>query len=94
MDIGRGCWDLARDCRISEEEFQALRAERDALYEEFLRSKPFEIERVLVTAWQLLTPRGTVTSRSVTKAATFDLLPELLHRFIRLFVTSYRYFEG
>lgn len=46
MAVGRGSWNLLRDRGMSEEEIGARRDERNALYQEFLRTKPIEIEGV------------------------------------------------
>ncbi len=46
MADGRQSWDLARERGIPEEEIQARRADRNVLYQEFLRSHPIEIDGV------------------------------------------------
>jgi HAD superfamily hydrolase (TIGR01509 family) len=46
MAAGRSCWDLARESHVSETRIDALRAARDALYREFLQTKPIEIASV------------------------------------------------
>jgi HAD superfamily hydrolase (TIGR01509 family) len=46
MATGRPCWDLARDRGVPEARIRARRAERDALYREFLRTEPIEIDGV------------------------------------------------
>jgi HAD superfamily hydrolase (TIGR01509 family) len=53
MADGRSCWELARVAGFAESAITALRAERDALYQEFLQSKPIEIPDVQQVLAQL-----------------------------------------
>lgn len=46
MADGRPSWDLARERGIPEQEIQARRADRNLLYQEYLRSHPIEIDGV------------------------------------------------
>ncbi|MGD0950578.1 MAG: hypothetical protein ABSA52_24575 [Candidatus Binatia bacterium] len=46
MAAGRSRWGLARERQLPETRIQVLRAARDALYQEFLQTKPIEIEGV------------------------------------------------
>src|SRR5262245_24119004 len=46
MATGSSCWDLAHARGVTEHEIHVRRAERDALYQEFLRTKSIEIEGV------------------------------------------------
>lgn len=74
MTEGRSCWDLARAHGLFDREVDLRRAERDALYQEFLRSKPIEIEgvRAVLTA---LAPRHRMAI--ITTARRSDL--EVIH---------------
>jgi HAD superfamily hydrolase (TIGR01509 family) len=86
---GRSCWDLARARGVGEPDVEAGRAHRDALYQEFLRSEPIEIEGVAEVL-------GALASRYrmaiVTNARRSDL--ELIHerrdllRFFEFVVTG------
>lgn len=46
MARGHSCWDLARASGILDHKIDVLRSERDTLYQEFLRTRPIEIEGV------------------------------------------------
>jgi HAD superfamily hydrolase (TIGR01509 family) len=46
MTVGASCWDLARERGMGDREIRRLRGERDALYQEFLRTQPIEIAGV------------------------------------------------
>ena len=46
MAAGRSSWDLARASGVPAHEIRVRRAERDELYQEYLRTQPIEIEGV------------------------------------------------
>ena len=43
MAAGRSCWDLARDVGISDDRIRSLRADRNLLYQEFIKTKSIEV---------------------------------------------------
>jgi HAD superfamily hydrolase (TIGR01509 family) len=75
MAQGRSCWDLARSKGICEERVAQHRARRDSAYQEFLLTKPIEIEGVRQVLSEL---RVTHRMAIVTSArrADFDLIHE------------------
>jgi HAD superfamily hydrolase (TIGR01509 family) len=75
MAQGRSCWDLARAKGISEERIVQHRARRDSAYQEFLLTKPIEIEgvRQVLAELRLAHRMAIVTS---ARRADFDLIHE------------------
>ena len=75
MTQGRSCWDLARSRGISEERVVQHRAQRDSVYQEFLLTKPIEIEGVR----QVLAELGAAHRMAIVTSARrvdFDLIHE------------------
>ena len=75
MAQGRSCWDLARSRGISEERVSQHRARRDSLYQEFLLTRPIEIEGVR----EVLAELGAVHRMAIVTSARrvdFDLIHE------------------
>jgi HAD superfamily hydrolase (TIGR01509 family) len=73
MLAGRPCWDLARERGVSEEEIGVRRAERDALYQEFVRTKPIEIDGVPEVLAELA-PRHRMAIITNARRRDFDLI--------------------
>ncbi|MCG8589223.1 MAG: HAD family phosphatase [Proteobacteria bacterium] len=73
MAAGESCWDLARAEGLAGPELEARRNQRDALYQEFLRHQPIEIEGVAEVLDQLAGRHrmGVVTT---ARRADFDLI--------------------
>ncbi|MGD0950582.1 MAG: HAD family phosphatase [Candidatus Binatia bacterium] len=83
MAAGRSCWDLARERQLPETRINALRAARDALYQEFLQTKPIEIEGVAEVLAELA-PRYRMAIITNARRCDFDLIHarrNLLHHF-------------
>jgi len=74
MADGRSCWELARDAGFSESAIADFRAERDALYREFLQTRPIEIPGVQQVLAQLA---GQYRMAIVTTSHRADI--ELIH---------------
>src|SRR5215471_11608722 len=53
MAQGRPCWDLAAECGIAERTISEARRERNRLYQEYLVTKPIEIDGVLAVLAEL-----------------------------------------
>jgi HAD superfamily hydrolase (TIGR01509 family) len=75
MTRGRSCWDLARSRGISEERIAEHRARRDSVYQEFLLTKPIEIEGVRGVLAQLRSAHRMAIVTSARRA-DFDLIHE------------------
>ncbi len=73
MATGRGCWDLARASGVPAHEIRVRRAERDALYQEFLRTNPIEIEGVAEVLAELA-PGHRMAIITTAKRSDFDLV--------------------
>ncbi len=73
MAAGRSCWDLARESHVSETCIDALRAARDALYQEFLQTKPIEIAGVSEILAELA-PRYRMAIITTARRCDFDLI--------------------
>jgi len=73
MAAGRSCWDLAREYRVPETRIDALRAARDALYQEFLQTKPIEIAGVSEVLAELA-PRYRMAIITTARRRDFDLI--------------------
>ncbi len=71
---GGSCWGLARALGLPELEIEAGRAHRDALYQEFLRCEPIEIEGVAEVLGELASRYRMAV---VTNARRSDF--ELIH---------------
>ena len=86
---GRSCWDLARARGISEADIDAGRAYRDALYQDFLRSEPIEIEGVADVLGKLAS-RYRMAIVTNARRADFDLIHERrdLLRFFEFVITG------
>lgn len=74
MASGRSCWELARSTGVPEAQIRELRVQRDAIYQEFLRTKPIEIPGVRDTLDELA---GRYRMAIVTTARRADF--ELVH---------------
>lgn len=74
MAEGLGTWHQARLAGLGEDVVERLRAERDALYQELLRTRPIEIDGVAETLDRL---DGRVRMAVVTTARRADV--ELIH---------------
>ena len=75
MAQGRSCWDLARARGISEERVVRQRHWRDSAYQEFLLTKPIEIEGVRQVLAELrLTHRMAIVTSA--RRVDFDLIHE------------------
>lgn len=75
MATGRSCWDLARARGVSDREIRDRRAERDAAYQEHLRTKPIEIDGVGDVLTEL-SPRYRMAIVSSARRRDFDLIHE------------------
>jgi len=73
MAAGRSCWDLARERQVPETRIGALRAARDALYQEFLQTKPIEIEGVAEVLAELA-PLYRMAIITTARRCDFDLI--------------------
>jgi HAD superfamily hydrolase (TIGR01509 family) len=73
MAAGRSCWDLARERRVSEAQIGASREERNALYQEFLQSRPIEIPGVPEVLAELA-PRCRMAVITNARRRDFDLI--------------------
>ena len=73
MATGRGCWDLVRASGMSAHEIRVRRAERDVLYQEFLRTKPIEIEGVSEVLAELA-PGHRMAIITTAQRSDFDLI--------------------
>jgi HAD superfamily hydrolase (TIGR01509 family) len=73
MAVGRSCWDLARRRRLPETRIAALRAARDALYQEFLQTKPIEIAGVSEVLAELA-PHYRMAIITTARRCDFDLI--------------------
>jgi HAD superfamily hydrolase (TIGR01509 family) len=73
MAAGRSCWDLARQRQVPEARIDALRAARDALYQEFLHTKPIEIAGVAEVLAELA-PRYRMAIITTARRCDFDLI--------------------
>lgn len=73
MASGLGTWAQIKNAGVDENTLQSLRATRDAYYQEYLRTKPIEIEGVLEVLHELskFASMGIVTT---SKRADFDLI--------------------
>jgi HAD superfamily hydrolase (TIGR01509 family) len=83
MAVGRPCWDLARARGLCDQEIQLRRAERDALYQDFLRSMPIEIDGVAEVLAELAA-RHRMAIVTTSRRSDFDLIHagrELLRHF-------------
>ena len=75
MAQGRSCWDLARSRGVPEERIAQHRAHRDSAYQDFLLTKPIEIEGVR----QVLAELGAAHRMAIVTSARrvdFDLIHE------------------
>jgi HAD superfamily hydrolase (TIGR01509 family) len=75
MAQGRSCWDLARSRGICEERVAQHRAERDSIYQDFLLTKPIEIEGVRQILEELR-PAHRMAIVTSARRADFDLIHE------------------
>jgi HAD superfamily hydrolase (TIGR01509 family) len=75
MATGASCWELARARGIRDHEIRAQRRERDALYQEFLRTKPIEIEGVAEVLVELAY-RYRMAIITSARRSDFDLIHE------------------
>jgi HAD superfamily hydrolase (TIGR01509 family) len=73
MAAGRSCWDLARERLVPENRIQMLRAARDALYREFVQTRPIEIDGVAEVLAELA-PRHRMAIITTARRRDFDLI--------------------
>ena len=75
MAQGRSCWDLARSRGVPEERIAQHRAHRDSAYQDFLLTKPIEIEgvRQVLAELRVAHRMAIVTS---ARRVDFDLIHE------------------
>ena len=73
MVDGRSCWDLARAAGYDEPRIEALRARRDRLYQELLRTKDIEIDGVAEVLGHLA-GRHRMAIVTTARRADFDLI--------------------
>jgi HAD superfamily hydrolase (TIGR01509 family) len=72
---GGSCWDLARARGLGERDVELGRADRDGLYQEFLRSEPIEIDGVAeVLAELALRHRMAIVTNA--RRSDFELIHE------------------
>ena len=73
MATGRGCWEFARASGVPAHEIPVRRAERDVLYQEFLRTKPSQIEGVADILAELA-PSHRMAIITTARRRDFDLI--------------------
>ena len=73
MAVGRPAWDLARARGFSDHEIAQRRAERDAIYRDFLRSMPIEIEGVAEVLAELAA-RHRMAIVTTSRRSDFELI--------------------
>jgi HAD superfamily hydrolase (TIGR01509 family) len=81
--VGKGYWEAVRERGASEADVILLRAERDGLYQDFLRSEPIEIEGV-AEALDELADHYRMAIVTTARRSDFDLIHDgrdLVRRF-------------
>jgi HAD superfamily hydrolase (TIGR01509 family) len=73
MAAGRSCWELARSQGMPEARIEARRADRDALYREFLRTQPIEIAGIAEVLAELA-PHHRMAIITTSRRSDFDLI--------------------
>jgi HAD superfamily hydrolase (TIGR01509 family) len=86
---GSSCWDLVRARGVGEPDIETGRAHRDALYQEFLRSEPIEVDGVADVLAELSERHrmAIVTNARPTDLALIHARRDLL-RFFEFVITG------